>query len=161
VALGLDQGPNGDAWGYDIGAQRVTLSAAGLGWPHYFVDLSGVGGSADPASDLVIIAACTQLAPRTPVSASPSASPSGSPGATPSGSPSATPSGSPSATPSGSPSATPSGSAGLTAAPTATSPTSPGPSSSASGTPGPDVSPSASPTPVQGCLRPELVALNL
>jgi hypothetical protein len=161
VALGLDQGPNGDAWGYDISAQRVTLSAAGLGWPHYFVDLSGVGGSADPASDLVIIAACTQLAPRTPVSASPSASPSGSPGATPSGSPSATPSGSPSATPSGSPSATPSGSAGLTAAPTATSPTSPGPSSSASGTPGPDVSPSASPTPIQGCLRPELVALNL
>ena len=41
VALGLDQGPNGDAWGYDIGAQRVILTAAGLGWPHYFVDLSG------------------------------------------------------------------------------------------------------------------------
>ena len=73
VALGLDQGANGDAWGYDIGAQRVTLTAAGLGWPHYFVDLSGVGGSADPASDLVVIAACTQLAPSSPASASPSA----------------------------------------------------------------------------------------
>ena len=63
VALGLDQGGNGDAWGYDLAVQRVTLAAAGLPWPHYFVDLSGVGGSADPASDLVIIAACTQLAP--------------------------------------------------------------------------------------------------
>ncbi len=63
VALGLDQGGNGDAWGYDIAVQRVTLAAAGLPWPHYFVDLSGVGGSADPAGDLVIIAACTQLAP--------------------------------------------------------------------------------------------------
>jgi hypothetical protein len=169
VALGLDQGPNGDAWGYDISAQRVTLSAAGLGWPHYFVDLSGVGGSADPASDLVVIAACTQLAPSTPVSASPSATPSGSPGATPSGSPGATSSGSPGATSSGGPSPTPSGSPGATSsggpAPAppsaATSPASLGPSSSASGTPGPDVSPSASPTPVQGCLRPELVALNL
>ena len=66
VALGLDQGGNGDAWGYDLAVQRVTLAAAGLPWPHYFVDLSGVGGSADPASDLVIIAACTQLAPSSP-----------------------------------------------------------------------------------------------
>ena len=79
VALGLDQGPGGDAWGYDIGAQRVILTAAGLGWPHYFVDLSGVGGSADLASDLVVIAACAQLGPSSPVSASPSASPSGTP----------------------------------------------------------------------------------
>ena len=69
VALGLDQGGNGDAWGYDLAMQRVTLAAAGLPWPHYFVDLSGVGGSADPASDLVIIAACTQLAPSPPTSA--------------------------------------------------------------------------------------------
>ena len=153
VALGLDQGPNGDAWGYDISAQRVTLSAAGLGWPHYFVDLSGVGGSADPASDLVVIAACTQLAPSTPVSASPSATPSASPSATPSASPSATPSASPSATSSAGQVPAP--------APTATSPASPESSSSASGTPGPGNSPSASPTPVQGCLRPELVALNL
>lgn len=129
VALGLDQGPNGDAWGYDIAAQRVTLAAAGLGWPHYFVDLSGVGGSADPDSDLVVIAACAQLAPSTPVSASPSATASGSPGST--------------------------------AAQTATSPASPGSSASASGTPGPGVSPSAPSASGQGCLRPELVALNL
>jgi hypothetical protein len=63
VALGLDQGASGDAWGYNLGAQRVTLAAPDLPWPHYFVDLSGVGGSADPAGDLVIIAACAELAP--------------------------------------------------------------------------------------------------
>ena len=63
VALGLDQGGNGDAWGFDLAAERVTLAAAGLPWPHYFVDLGGVGGSADPAGNLVVIAACTQLAP--------------------------------------------------------------------------------------------------
>ena len=66
VALGLDQGAGGDAWGYDVGAQRVTLAATGLPWPHYFVDPDGVGGSADPASSTVVIAACTQLGPTTP-----------------------------------------------------------------------------------------------
>jgi hypothetical protein len=119
VALGLDQGANGDAWGYDIGAQRVTLTAAGLPWPHYFVDLSGVGGSADPGSDLVVIAACAQLGPSSPVSASPSATPSAQ-----------------------------------APSQTATPPASPGQTASPSSTP----SPSA---PGQGCLRPELVALNL
>jgi hypothetical protein len=123
VALGLDQGANGDAWGYDIGAQRVTLAAAGLGWPHYFVDLSGVGGSADPASNLVVIAACTQLAPNAPVPVTPSATSSGTPSSAP--------------------------------AQTSTSTASPG--LSATGPP----SPSASAAPGQGCLRPELVALNL
>jgi hypothetical protein len=131
VALGLDQGANGDAWGYDIGAQRVTLTAAGLPWPHYFVDLSGIGGSADPDSDLVVIAACAQLAPGSPASASPS---------------SASPSGSPSGTPTSTP------------AQTATAPESSAGSGSASSTPSPSASPSA---PGQGCLRPELVALNL
>jgi hypothetical protein len=71
VALGLDQGGNGDAWGYDLAVQRVTLAAPGLPWPHYFVDLSGVGGSADPAGNLVIIAACQQLAPAPPASSAP------------------------------------------------------------------------------------------
>jgi hypothetical protein len=122
VALGLDQGAGGDAWGYDIAAQRVTLTAAGLGWPHYFVDLSGVGGSADPASDLVVIAACTKLAPSSPASASPSATASPTPSASTTASPSGT--ASPFASTSGSPGSTP----GQTS---------------------------------QGCLRPELVALNL
>ena len=143
VALGLDQGPNGDAWGYNIGAQRVTLAAAGLGWPHYFVDLSDIGGSADPAGDLVVIAACTQLAPNPQASPTPSTTPSG---------PSTTPSG-PSTTPSGTPASSP--------AQTASSPSSPAQTTPASGTPSPDVSPSASSAPGQGCLDPELVALNL
>jgi PQQ-like domain len=82
VALGLDQGANGDARGYNVAAQRVTLAAAGLGWPHYFVDLSGVGGSADPASDLVVIAACAPLAP--------GAGPSTTPGVTPASTPAPT-----------------------------------------------------------------------
>jgi hypothetical protein len=141
VALGLDQGPNGDAWGYNIGAQRVTLAAAGLGWPHYFVDLSDIGGSADPASDLVVIAACTQLAPNPPASPTTSASLNPSASLAPSTTPSGTPASSPEQTASSSPS------------PAQTTP--------ASGTPSPDVSPSASSAPGQGCLDPELVALNL
>lgn len=87
VALGLVQGGNGDAWGYDIAAQRVRLAAAGLPWPHYFVDLSGVGGSADPASDMVVIAACTRLAPGSPGQPSASApAPGASLSAAPAGS---------------------------------------------------------------------------
>jgi PQQ-like domain len=102
VALGLDQGANGDAWGYDIGAQRVTLAAAGLGWPHYFVDVSGVGGSADPGSDLVVIAACTQLAATPPVPVSTFPTPSDLPVSTPSqtSSPTAPPAGTASVSPS-------------------------------------------------------------
>ena len=62
VALGLDQGPAGQAWGYDVAGQRVIWSTRVLPWLHYFVDLSGIGGSADPGSDTVILAACAQRA---------------------------------------------------------------------------------------------------
>ena len=147
VALGLDQGVNGDAWGYDLAVQRVTLAAAGLPWPHYFVDLSGVGGSADPASGLVIIAACTQLAPSSLDQPSASA-PSGSVPA-----PTASPS-----TPTGPASSSPatSGSPSVSGVPSVS-----GASGSASSTPSPGASPSASAGAAQGCLHPELVALNL
>ena len=139
VALGLDQGGSGDAWGYNLAVQRVTLAAPGLPWPHYFVDLSGVGGSADPASNLVIIAACRQLAPaphgpaelRPPATSAP-------------------------------PSAPPSGAAGATSSPPPAPSTAP--ASSAPAPPGPGGSTSAPAGPQragQGCLRPELVALNL
>jgi outer membrane protein assembly factor BamB len=60
VALGLDQGPAGEAWGYDVTGQRVIWSTRVLPWPHYFVDLSGIGGSTDPASNTVILATCAQ-----------------------------------------------------------------------------------------------------
>jgi hypothetical protein len=149
VALGLDQGAAGDAWGYNISAQRVTLAAPGLPWPHYFVDLSGIGGSADPASNLVVIAACAQLAPASPPS--PTATPT-----TPTGTASTTPAGT--ATPSGTASTTPAGTA--SSAP-ATSSASPSTSASASITPSPSPTPSASAPAPQGCLHPELVALSL
>jgi PQQ-like domain len=143
VALGLDQGANGDAWGYDIGEQRVTLAAAGLGWPHYFVDLSGVGGSADPASDLVVIAACSQLAPSSPVSPSSSASSTG------------TPTGNPAASSASTSASTQSTTSRSSSAPAG----SPAPTTASGASPG--ASPSATPSAAQGCLRPELVALNL
>jgi hypothetical protein len=163
VALGLDQGGNGDAWGYDLAVQRVTLAAAGLPWPHYFVDLSGVGGSADPASDLVIIAACTQLAASSPTQPSASAtsgsvasgsaaSESAASGSAASGS-AAGPSASPQTSPVRSPSSGLSGSPGTSG--------SSGSSGSAGSTPSPGASPSASAGVGQGCLHPELVALNL
>src|SRR5215469_4656740 len=53
VALGLDSGQNGEAWGYDLGAGRVIWTAQGLPWPHYFADLSGLGGSAGQSTDIV------------------------------------------------------------------------------------------------------------
>jgi hypothetical protein len=151
VALGLDQGASGDAWGYALASQRVKLAAAGLPWPHYFVDLSGLGGSADQAGNLVVIAACRQLAPRLPAQLSTSAPPSGPTSAPPSGLASGPPSAPPSSTAS---------------SPTSSSPsnTSIPPASSTTATPDPDTSPSppaGTRAPAQGCLRPELIALNL
>jgi hypothetical protein len=132
VALGLDQGARGDAWGYDITAQRVTLAAPGLPWPHYFVDLTGVGGSADSTSDTVVIAICEQLAPGSLTRPAPSAS---SGAGTAPGAGTAAGGSSSSAPASTAPAVTPS--------------------------PGPSVSPSAAASTGQACLRPELVALNL
>ena len=78
VALGLDQGANGEAWGYDVRAQRVTWTVSGLPWPHYFVDLGGIGGSAEPDGATVVVAACGKLAPKSASLPSPSATSSGS-----------------------------------------------------------------------------------
>jgi hypothetical protein len=61
VALGLDQGSGGDAWGYDVAQRRVVWTTPSLPWPHYFVDLSGIGGSADPSSDTILLAACAAV----------------------------------------------------------------------------------------------------
>lgn len=103
VALGLDSGPRGEAWGYSVAAGRVTWTAPGLPWPHYFTDLSGLGGSAAESGDAVVIAACPNLASAaTPPTSGGSPSSGGTPGAsmTPTASAAATAvSGSPSATP--------------------------------------------------------------
>jgi hypothetical protein len=67
VVLGLDTGSGGDAWGYDVAQRRVVWTTPSLPWPHYFVDLSGIGGSADPSSGMVLLAECAGLG--APVSA--------------------------------------------------------------------------------------------
>jgi outer membrane protein assembly factor BamB len=60
VAFGLDQGASGQAWGLDTASEQVIWSTGALPWPHVFVDFSGIGGSADPHSDVIILAACAQ-----------------------------------------------------------------------------------------------------
>ncbi len=65
VALGLDGGANGDAWTYDVAAGRVTWTSSSLPWPHYFSDLSGLGGSAAVSGDGdVVVAATARSCPR-------------------------------------------------------------------------------------------------
>jgi len=68
VALGLDPGAGGDAWGYSIEDRRVAWTVRPLPWPHYFVDLSGLGGSSDQTSGLVLLATCRQTGPALPAS---------------------------------------------------------------------------------------------
>jgi hypothetical protein len=58
VALGLDSGSGGAAWGYSMAAGRIIWTSSALPWPHYFSDLSGLGGSADVAGATVVITAC-------------------------------------------------------------------------------------------------------
>jgi len=61
VALGLDQGAFGDAWGYAVSQRRVIWTTPPVPWPHYFDDLSGLGGSTDPVNNTVLLAACARL----------------------------------------------------------------------------------------------------
>lgn len=71
VVLGLDQGAQGDAWGYDVPVGRVVWTNSDLPWPHYFVDLSGIGGSTSPKSGAILLAVCGQAGAPVPGSASP------------------------------------------------------------------------------------------
>jgi outer membrane protein assembly factor BamB len=64
VAFALDQDGIGEAWGYDLGKDKIvwtTGSQGSLPWPHFFVDQSGLGGSASPGTDIVVVAICAQL----------------------------------------------------------------------------------------------------
>lgn len=61
VALGLDPGAHGAAWGYDIAKKHVIWTTKSLPWPHFFVDLSGVGGSVDPSSSQVLLVTCAKV----------------------------------------------------------------------------------------------------
>lgn len=60
VALGVDLGPLGRVWGYDVARQRVIWTTRTLPWPHFFVDLSGIGGSTGRSSRTLLLAACPQ-----------------------------------------------------------------------------------------------------
>jgi len=69
VALGLDPGAAGAAWGYSIAKRHVIWTTRSLPWPHYFVDPSGLGGSADPANDIVLLVICARVGQAAPASA--------------------------------------------------------------------------------------------
>jgi len=63
VALGLSGGANGSAWGYSMTKDQVAwTSLTPLPWPHFFSDLSGLGGSAAASGDTVVVTACLRLA---------------------------------------------------------------------------------------------------
>lgn len=66
VALGLDPGAHGAAWGYNIARKRVIWTTKPLPWPHFFVDLSGIGGSIDPYSTRVLLVTCAKVGPAVP-----------------------------------------------------------------------------------------------
>jgi PQQ-like domain len=189
VALGLDNGASGEAWGYSLAAGHVTWTAPALPWPHYFADVSGVGGSAAQSGNIVVIAACQRLAPSATASPAPTATTAAtsptpamsSPATTAPASGKSTPS--TKATPSrparanaaasrtaAHPGAAPGVSATRSPAPSAslaTQPASGTPSDSpgTSGAPTPSATASPTPTPApappQICASPVLVALNV
>ena len=61
VALGLDQGDLGDAWGYDMKTRKVDWTSGALPWPHFFADPSGLGGSAGAGSPETLLATCAAV----------------------------------------------------------------------------------------------------
>ena len=66
VALGLDQNSLGDAWGYDMATRKVVWYSPALPYPHFFVDPSGLGGSAGLGSPVALLATCAQVGNGTP-----------------------------------------------------------------------------------------------
>ncbi len=60
VALGLDDGAGGAAWGYGMASRHVVWTAKALPWPHYFAETSGVGGGVDPVSGTVLLVTCQE-----------------------------------------------------------------------------------------------------
>lgn len=59
VALGLNPGDQGAAWGYSVTKRRVIWTAKALLYPHYFfAESSGLGGGADRTSGMVLLVTC-------------------------------------------------------------------------------------------------------
>jgi hypothetical protein len=71
VAFGLDSGANGTAWGYSMPKSQVTWTSPVLPWPHFFSDLSGLGGSAATSGDAVVVTACPHLTASTGICVDP------------------------------------------------------------------------------------------
>jgi hypothetical protein len=148
VALGLDSGQGGEAWGFNLAAKRVTWTSPALPWPHYFSDLSGLGGSTAQSTDMAVVAVCARLAAVPATTPSPAGTPaqgSTEPAAT------AAPSATTTVRLKGASAST---SLRLTTEPTVTTPT---PSATAS----PTTSPTSPAAPVHLCADPELVALDI
>jgi hypothetical protein len=63
VALGLDQaqGDLGEAWGYRITTRRIVWTSAALPWPHFFVDITGLGGSVSSPHGITLLTICAGL----------------------------------------------------------------------------------------------------
>jgi hypothetical protein len=60
VALGLDQaqGNLGDAWGYSMTSKRIVWTSPALPWPHFFVDMTGLGGSISSPRGITLLTTC-------------------------------------------------------------------------------------------------------
>jgi hypothetical protein len=63
IALGLNGGAGGVAWGYGMAAGRVIWNSSALPWPHFFADPfapgeSGLGGSAAASGGTVVVTTC-------------------------------------------------------------------------------------------------------
>ncbi|HEY3882876.1 MAG TPA: PQQ-binding-like beta-propeller repeat protein [Trebonia sp.] len=71
TALGLDPGANGAAWGYSTTAGRAAWNPVALPWPHFFSDVSGLGGSAEVSGGTVVVTACPHLAASPQICADP------------------------------------------------------------------------------------------
>ena len=71
VALGLDQNALGEAWGYSLTGGRVAWTSVALPWPHFFPDLSGLGGSASGAGSVALLAACALVGTASAAGAAP------------------------------------------------------------------------------------------
>jgi hypothetical protein len=66
VALGLNSGANGAAWGYDTAKGAVTWTSPSLPWPHFFSDAAGLGGSAAADGSMVVVTDCPRLSTTDP-----------------------------------------------------------------------------------------------
>lgn len=60
IALGLDLGALGQVWGYDVTSHHVVWNSHTVPWPHWFVDLSGIGGSTGSTGNSVLLTQCPQ-----------------------------------------------------------------------------------------------------